>query len=284
MLNEILMSMRPKQWYKNFVLFAGIIFSLNLFNVHMWITVFFSFIIFCMLSGSEYIFNDIMDKERDNIHPKKCNRPIASGKLHVLHAFIFATLLVCSALVGAYLINVQFFVVSLAYFLLIVFYSLFLKHIAIVDVLTISMGFVLRAIAGCFAIKVFVSSWLIICTFLVALFLVLGKRRHELMLLENGAISHRKVLNDFSIEMLEKMMTIVTSTLIMSYSLYTFLSNNTWMMLTIPIVIYGIFRYIFLVHSKNVGGEPEILFKDIGMLTCIILWVVSTVGIIYVKK
>jgi 4-hydroxybenzoate polyprenyltransferase and related prenyltransferases len=237
-----------------------------------------------MLSGSEYIFNDIMDKERDKIHPRKCNRPIASGKLHVLHAFIFATLMVCSALVGAYLINVQFFVVSLAYFLLIVFYSLFLKHIAIVDVLTISMGFVLRAIAGCFAIKVFVSSWLIICTFLVALFLVLGKRRHELMLLENGAISHRKVLNDFSIEMLEKMMTIVTSTLIMSYSLYTFLSNNTWMMLTIPIVIYGIFRYIFLVHSKNVGGEPEILFKDIGMLTCIILWVVSTVGIIYVKK
>jgi len=284
MLNEILMSMRPKQWYKNFVLFAGIIFSLNLFNVHMWITVCFSFIIFCMLSGSEYIFNDIMDKERDKIHPRKCNRPIASGKLHVLHAFIFATLMVCSALVGAYLINVQFFVVSLAYFLLIVFYSLFLKHIAIVDVLTISMGFVLRAIAGCFAIKVFVSSWLIICTFLVALFLVLGKRRHELMLLENGAISHRKVLNDFSIEMLEKMMTIVTSTLIMSYSLYTFLSNNTWMMLTIPIVIYGIFRYIFLVHSKNVGGEPEILFKDIGMLTCIILWVVSTVGIIYVKK
>lgn len=284
MLNEILMSMRPKQWYKNFVLFAGIIFSLNLFNVHMWITVLVSFIIFCMLSGSEYIFNDIIDKERDKIHPKKCNRPIASGKLHVLHAFIFATFMVCSALVGAYLINVQFFVVSLAYFLLIVFYSLFLKHIAIVDVLTISMGFVLRAIAGCFAIKVFVSSWLIICTFLVALFLALGKRRHELMLLENGAISHRKVLNDFSIEMLEKMMTIVTSTLIMSYSLYTFLSNNTWMMLTIPIVIYGIFRYIFLVHSKNVGGEPEILFKDIGMLTCIILWVVSTVGIIYVKK
>lgn len=284
MLNEILTSMRPKQWYKNFVLFAGIIFSLNLFNVHMWITLFFSFIIFCMLSGSEYIFNDIMDKERDKIHPIKRNRPIASGKLHVLHAFIFATLMVFSALVGAYLINVQFFVVSLAYFLLIVFYSLFLKHIAIVDVLTISMGFVIRAIAGCFAIKVFVSSWLIICTFLVALFLALGKRRHELMLLENGAISHRKVLNDFSIDLLEKMMTIVTSALIMSYSLYTFLSNNTWMMLTIPIIIYGIFRYIFLVHSKNVGGEPEILFKDIGMLTCIILWVISTVGIIYVKK
>ncbi len=284
MLNEIIVSMRPKQWYKNLVLFAGIIFSLNLFNVHIWITVFSSFIIFCMLSGSEYIINDIMDKERDKIHPKKCNRPIASGKLNVLHAFIFAILIVCSALVGAYLINVQFFVVSLAYFLLIVLYSLFLKHIAIVDVLTISMGFVLRAIAGCLAIKVFVSSWLIICTFLIALFLALGKRRHELMLLEDDAISHREVLNDFSIEMLEKMITIVTSALIMSYSLYTFLSNNTWMMLTIPIIIYGIFRYIFLIYSKNADEEPETMFKDIGMITCIILWVVSTVGIIYVKK
>lgn len=251
----------------------------------MWITLFFSFIIFCMLSGSEYIFNDIMDKERDKIHPIKRNRPIASGN-YMYYMLLFLRHLWFFFGISGSIPNKRpiFFVVSLAYFLLIVFYSLFLKHIAIVDVLTISMGFVIRAIAGCFAIKVFVSSWLIICTFLVALFLALGKRRHELMLLENGAISHRKVLNDFSIDLLEKMMTIVTSALIMSYSLYTFLSNNTWMMLTIPIIIYGIFRYIFLVHSKNAGGEPEILFKDIGMLTCIILWVISTVGIIYVKK
>src|SRR5674476_124623 len=284
MINDIIMSMRPKQWYKNFVLFAGIIYSVNLFHIYMWITVFFSFIIFCMLSGSEYIINDIMDKERDRIHPKKCNRPIASGKLRISHALIFVAFMLSAALVGAYLINTQFLEISLAYFILIIFYSSFLKHIAIVDVLTISVGFVQRAIAGCVAIRVSVSSWLIICAFLVALFLALGKRRHELILLENGATSHRKVLNDFSTEMLEKMTTIATSTLIMSNSLYTFFTNNTWMMLTIPIIIYGVFRYILLVHSTNVGGEPEILFKDLGMLTCIILWAVSTVGIIYVTK
>jgi 4-hydroxybenzoate polyprenyltransferase len=224
-----------------------------------------------------------MDKERDRIHPKKCSRPIASGKLHVLHALIFVTLMLCAALTGAYLINIQFLEISLAYFLLIVFYSLFLKHIAIVDVLTISLGFVLRAIAGCLAIKVSVSPWLIICAFLVALFLALGKRRHELILLENSAISHRKALDDYSSEMIEKMMTIVTSSLIMSYSLYTFLANNIWMMMTIPIIIYGIFRYIFLVYSKNIGGEPEMLFKDKGMLTCIVLWVVSIAGILYIE-
>lgn len=283
MINDIIMSMRPKQWYKNFVLFAGIIFSVNLFNIHMWITVLYSFIIFCMLSGSEYIINDIMDKERDRIHPKKCNRPIASGKLRASHAFIFAILMVCAALVGAYLINIQFFVTSLAYFLLIILYSLFLKHIAIVDVLIISLGFVLRAVAGCFAIKVSVSAWLILCAFLVALFLALGKRRHELILLENNANNHRKVLDDFSTEMLDKMTTIVTSVLIMSYSLYTFLTNNIWMMITIPIIIYGIFRYVFLVNSRDMGGEPEILLKDVGMLTCLILWVISITGILYIK-
>lgn len=283
MLKDILISIRPKQWYKNFVLFAGIIFSVNLFNIHMWITVLYSFIIFCMLSGSEYIINDIMDKERDRIHPKKCNRPIASGKLRASHAFIFATLMVCAALVGAYLINIQFFVTSLAYFLLIILYSLFLKHIAIVDVLIISLGFVLRAVAGCFAIKVSISAWLILCAFLVALFLALGKRRHELILLENNANNHRKVLDDFSTEMLDKMTTVVTSVLIMSYSLYTFLTNNIWMMITIPIIIYGIFRYVFLVNSRDMGGEPEILLKDVGMLTCLILWVISITGILYIK-
>lgn len=275
--------MRPKQWYKNLVLFAGIFFSANLHNLHMLIIVLFSFIIFCILSGSEYIINDIMDKERDRIHPKKCNRPISSGKLNVLHALIFVALMLLAALAGAYLINVQFFVISLTYFLLIICYSSYLKHIAIVDVLTISIGFVIRAVAGCLAIGVFVSPWLIICAFLIALFLALGKRRHELILLENGASNHRKVLDDFSPEILDKMITIVTSVLIMSYSLYTFLTNNTFMMVTIPITIYGIFRYILLINSKNAGGEPEMLFKNKGMITCMVLWAIAIVGILYIK-
>lgn len=281
MLQELLISTRPKQWYKNLVLFIGIIFSLNFFNYQMWILVIFAFLTFCMISGSEYIINDILDRDRDRIHPRKRNRPIASEKLKVSHALLFAIILLILAFTIAYEINIQFLEISLAYFILIIFYSLYLKHIAIVDVLTISTGFVLRAVAGCIAIKVSISPWLIICAFLVALFLALGKRRHELILLENGANNHRQVLDNFSPEMLDKMIDIVTSTLIMSYSLYTFLTNNTWLMATIPVVIYGIFRYIFLTSSKNIGGEPEILFKDKGIVTCITLWLFMVIGLLY---
>jgi len=281
MFQELLISMRPKQWYKNLVLFIGIIFSLNFFNYQMWILVISAFLTFCMISGSEYIINDILDRDRDRIHPRKRNRPIASEKLKVSHAMLFAIILLILAFTIAYKINIQFLEISLAYFILIICYSLYLKHIAIVDVLTISTGFVLRAVAGCIAIKVSISPWLIICAFLVALFLALGKRRHELILLENEANNHRKVLDDFSPEMLDKMIDIVTSTLIMSYSLYTFLTNNTWLMATIPIVIYGIFRYIFLTGSKNIGGEPEILFKDKGIVTCITLWIFMVMVLLY---
>jgi 4-hydroxybenzoate polyprenyltransferase len=281
MLQELLISMRPKQWYKNLVLFIGIIFSLNFFNYQMLISVISAFLAFCMISGSEYIINDILDRNRDRIHPRKRNRPIASEKLKVSHAILFAIILLILAFTIAYEINIQFLEISLAYFILIICYSLYLKHIAIVDVLTISTGFVLRAVAGCIAIKVSISPWLIICAFLVALFLALGKRRHELILLENGANNHRQVLDNFSPEMLDKMIDIVTSTLIMSYSLYTFLTNNTWLMMTIPIVIYGIFRYIFLTSSKNIGGEPEILLKDKGIVTCITLWIFMVMGLLY---
>ena len=281
MLQELLISMRPKQWYKNLVLFIGIIFSLNFFNYQMWISVISAFLIFCMISGSEYIINDILDRDRDRIHPRKRNRPIASEKLKVSHAMLFVIILLILAFTIAYKINIQFLEISRVYFILIICYSLYLKHIAIVDVLTISTGFVLRAVAGCIAIKVSRSPWLIICAFLVALFLALGKRRHELILLENEANNHRKVLDNFSPEMLDKMIDIVTSTLIMSYSLYTFLTNNTWLMATIPIVIYGIFRYIFLASSKNIGGEPEILFKDKGIVTCITLWISMVMVLLY---
>jgi 4-hydroxybenzoate polyprenyltransferase len=283
MFKKIIISMRPKQWYKNLVLFAGIIFSLNFFNIQMLITVLFSFIIFCTVSGSVYIVNDIMDKEKDKSHPIKSNRQIASGKLNAECALLFVAPMLSVALFGAYLINIHFLEITLAYLILIVLYSIFLKYIAIVDVLTISSGFVLRAIAGCLAIKVSVSPWLILCTFLLALFLALAKRRHELILLGNGANNHRKVLDNFSPETLDEMMPIVTSSLIISYSLYTFLTNDNLMMMTIPIIIYAILRYTFLIHSKNIGGEPEMLFKDRGMLTSIIVWVVSVAGLLYMK-
>jgi len=182
---------------------------------------------------------------------------------------------------GAYVINKSFFVISIAYLLLILLYSLVLKYIIIVDLLVISVGFVIRAIAGCLAVNVFISPWLIICAFLLALFLALGKRRHELVLLGEEAKGHRKILEEYSTEMLDQMIGITSGALIISYSLYTFLADNNYMMLTIPFAIYGLFRYLFLVHAKNFGGETEMIFRDKGMLLSMVLWAVLVVGMLY---
>lgn len=281
MLKELIISMRPKQWYKNLVIFVGIVFSLNLLNLQMWLNVILAFIIFCLFSGSEYVINDILDIERDRKHPKKCRRPIASGKLKLPHALLFVIILISVAMSGAYFINRQFLIISITYLLLILSYSIFLKHLIIVDLLIISTGFVIRAVAGCLAINVSVSPWLIICAFLLALFLVLGKRRHELILLGNDTKNHRRTLEDYSTEILDQMINITTGALIMSYSLYTFRADNTYMMLTIPFAIYGLFRYLFLVHSRNIGGEPETLFRDKGMLISMVLWTVLVILILY---
>lgn len=283
MIKEILISMRPKQWYKNLVIFIGIAFSLNLLNLDLWMVVISAFIIFCLLSGSIYLINDVLDIEKDRKHPKKRKRPLPSGTLKSYQAILSAIIFIIIALTGAYLINMPFFLISVTFFLLIMVYSLFLKQFIIVDILVISTGFVIRAIAGALAISVFVSPWLIICTFLLALFLALGKRRHELFLLGDEAGAHRQSLKGYSTMMLDQMIIITTSTLIMSYSLYTFFAGNILMMLTIPFAFYGIFRYLFLIHSKNIGGEPEMLFKDRGMLFSIILWVLIVVGVLYFK-
>jgi len=247
----------------------------------MWFSVISAFIIFCMLSGGDYMINDILDMERDKKHPTKRKRPIASGSLKKSHAILFASLLIILALSGSYLINSLFFIVSIMFFFLHNAYTLFLKHIILVDVLTISTNFVIRAIAGCLAISVLISPWLIICAFLLALFLALGKRRHELVLLGEEAKGHRKILEEYSTEMLDQMIGIASGALIISYSLYTFLADNIYMMLTIPFAVYGLFRYLFLVHAKNFGGETERIFKDKGMLLSMILWAVLVVLILY---
>lgn len=182
---------------------------------------------------------------------------------------------------GAYVINKSFFVISISYLLLILLYSLVLKYLIIVDLLVISVGFVIRAVAGCLAVNVFISPWLIICAFLLALFLALGKRRHELVLLGAEAKGHRKILEEYSTEMLDQMISITSGALIISYSLYTFLADNNYMMLTIPFAVYGLFRYLFLVHAKNFGGETEMIFKDNGMVLSMVLWVVLVVAILY---
>jgi 4-hydroxybenzoate polyprenyltransferase len=247
----------------------------------MWLDVISAFIIFCMLSGSEYIINDIIDMEKDRKHPTKRKRPIASGELKKSHALLFTFVMIICAGGGAYVINKSFFVISICYLLLILLYSLVLKYLIIVDLLVISVGFVIRAVAGCLAINVFISPWLIICAFLLALFLALGKRRHELILLGEEARGHRKILEEYSTEMLDQMIGITSGALIISYSLYTFLADDNYMMLTIPFAIYGLFRYLFLVHAKNFGGETEMIFRDKGLLVCMVLWAVLVVLILY---
>lgn len=282
MLKELIISMRPHQWYKNLVIFVGIVFSLNLLSFTLWPKVLLAFAVFCMLSGSEYIVNDILDVEKDRKHPKKCKRPIASGALKVKYALPFTIILTIVALIVASLINLEFLLVSIAYFVLVLLYSTFLKNIVIIDILTISVGFVIRAVAGCLAIKVFVSPWLIICAFLLALFLAIGKRKHELVLMNKEAKQHRKVLGKYSKDFLEQMLTISAASLIMAYSLYTFLTGKVYMMITLPFAFYGLFRCYFLIESKNFGGEPELIFKDKGLLIGAVLWILLIAVILYV--
>lgn len=284
MFKDILISMRPKQWYKNLIIFIGIVFSLNLLNFNLWINVISAFVVFCLLSGSIYIINDYLDIEKDRNHPKKCKRPIACGRLKKSYALVFSVIIILVALLIAYSVNTPLLLISLIFFGLQLLYSVFLKEIIIVDILVISVGFVLRAVAGSLAITVLVSPWLIICTFLVALFLALGKRKHELILLKDKASTHRKILESYSEDMLDQMTNITTSVLIMSYSLYTFFTQNIYMMTTIPLAFYGIFRYMFLIHSTDVGGEPEMLFKDKGMVISIIIWIALVIGILYFNK
>ncbi len=281
MLKELIISMRPRQWYKNVVIFIGIVFSLNLLNLGLWFDAITAFVIFCVLSGSIYIINDVLDVEKDKSHPKKRLRPITSGRLKINYAIISFVLLVAISLGVSYLINLFFFISALTFFMLLLIYSIFLKNIIIVDIMVISTGFVLRAIAGCLAVGVIISPWLIICAFLLALFLGIGKRRHELVLLGKNAADHRKILDGYNTEMLDQMTNITTSALIMSYSLYTFFTGKIFIMLTIPFAVYGLFRYIYLVHAENFGGEPEMLFKDKGMLLSMILWVLLVMIVLY---
>jgi 4-hydroxybenzoate polyprenyltransferase len=280
LLKYLLISIRPKQWYKNSLLFVGIVFSANLLDASMWGTVVLAFIYFCMLSSAEYLINDICDRERDRIHPLKSQRPIASGRLDVRYALLFALLLIGFSLLGAYLtINLNFLIISASYLLLILLYSLVLKRLIIADVLVISTGFVIRAIAGALAIDVAVSLWLIICTLLLALFLALEKRWHELSTLAGNAAEHRLTLSRYSPKMLERMIGITTGALIVSYVLYTFFARSVAMPLTVPFAIYGLIRYIYLAHQKGLGGELEVIFKDKAMLLNLGIWGLLVVSI-----
>ncbi|WP_129599266.1 decaprenyl-phosphate phosphoribosyltransferase [Anaerophilus nitritogenes] len=279
----LIKTMRPKQWTKNLILFAAVLFSNHLFDFRFLKLSIVGFFLFCIFSGSVYIVNDLVDREKDKIHPKKCMRPIASGKVSTKEAIAFLIVTLLGAFYIAYKINFVFFIIGLFYFSWVTFYSFVLKHIVILDVMSISLGFVLRALAGVVLIDVRISPWLLLCTFLLSLFLALHKRKSEMDLIGRGHKTSRKILLEYTPELLSDMLNIVTSSTVMAYSLYTFsASGSMYMMGTIPFVIYGIFRYQYIVHKKGMGENPElVLLSDLPLIINIILWAISCIFILY---
>ena len=286
-LTAVLLSLRPRQWVKNLFVFAGLIFSQSLFTPLVWPALA-AFAVFCALSGAIYVFNDLADVEKDRLHPTKRNRPIASGALSVPAATVLGVLLVLGSLVAAYAISVRFGLVATAYALLLTAYSAWLKHMVILDVLTVAVGFVLRAVAGAAAIGVEISGWLVICTILVALFLALGKRRHEYRTLRGDAAAHRPILAEYSESFLDQMVAVVTASTVTAYALYTMSPETVakfhtrWLPATLPFVLYGIFRYLYLVYQRRLGGNPsELLLSDRALLINSICWICAVLLIIY---
>jgi len=279
--------MRPKQWVKNIVIFAALIFDRQLTKVSSLLPTLAGFFLFCFITGVVYIINDLADLEADRKHPKKRFRPLAAGVLPVRVAQAVAIILLLLAFPLAYWLSREFAAVAGVYFLLNLAYSKWLKHIPLIDVLSIAAGFVLRVIAGVVLIEVErFSPWLYVVTTLGALYLGFGKRRAELALLAGDANAHRRVLNGYTLPFLDQLITIVSSTTIIAYSLYTFsapnLPPNHTMMLTIPFVIYGIFRYLYLVQVEHKGGAPEDLaFTDHPLQLVILLWGLAVLIIFY---
>lgn len=286
-IGALLRTMRPKQWVKNTVIYAALVFDRQLTDLNAILRTTAGFVIFCLLSGIVYIINDIVDVEADKIHPDKKNRPIASGDLPVNTAWAAVILLLLLVLPLSYLLSAWFFIVALVYFLLNLAYSKWLKHIPLIDVLSIAAFFVLRVAAGVMLVGVArFSPWLYVVTTLGALYIGFGKRRAELALLADEAQNHRRVLDGYTIPLLDQYITIVSATTIMAYSLYTFsaenLPDNHFMMLTIPFVIYGVFRYLYLIKIKQTGGSPEdVLFSDAPLLVTILLWGLMVISIFY---
>ena len=287
MLTALLKTMRPRQWSKNIFVFAALVFDKQLLHVDAFLRTLLGFGLFCLISSTVYIFNDIADVEADRKHPEKKNRPIAAGSLPIGVAWAAGILLLVVTLGLAYFLTPGFEVVLIVYFVLFMAYSKWLKHIPIIDVLVLAAGFVLRVHAGVTLIAVErFSPWLYVVMSLLALFLGFGKRRAELALLARGAGSHRKVLEGYTLPLLDQYIMIVAGTTIVAYSLYTFsapnVPENHSMMLTIPFVLYTIFRYLYLIEVKHAGGAPEeILLSDRPFQLAMVLWGLSVVAIFY---
>ena len=280
--------MRPTQWIKNLFIFAALLFAQKFFDWPLLLKTVIAFVKFCILSGSLYLLNDIFDQTEDKHHPKKFKRPIASGEINRGLALSLFVVLSLIALVLGFFLNLNFFIAAVVYFVLQIVYSIRLKHVVILDVFIVAAGFVIRVVAGGLVIDVPISSWLLICTLLLSLFLAMSKRRHEIVLLENIASEHRPILKEYSLYLLDQMIAVVTASTLIAYCLYTISGETvekfgtTNLVFTAPFVLYGIFRYLYLVHQKGKGGSPEFLIlKDKPLLIDIVLWVGAVAFVLY---
>jgi 4-hydroxybenzoate polyprenyltransferase len=290
---NLLKTMRPRQWTKNLIIYLPFLFTLRQYwqpftpeMYSMFATATATFILFCMLSGVVYLINDLVDIEKDRLHPTKRFRPLASGALSKTAAQVAIVFFLVVALPLCFLIDFWLGIVALIYSATMLLYSFLLKNIVIVDVFTLAAGLVLRALAGAVAIRVPASPWLYVCTVLLALYLGFSKRRHELALLEENATKHRLILKEYTPEVLDEMISVTTASFVMAYSLYTFsaenLPKNHTMMLTIPFALYVVFRLLYLVHVKNMGGSPEeMVLGDKSLLGALVAWGVVAVGILF---
>lgn len=290
MLKALIKTMRPRQWIKNGFIFFALIFDRQLLLTEPFLRTVMGFFVFCLVSSAVYLFNDIADVEADRNHPEKKNRPIASGKLPIRVAWISALLVAFLAIPFGYWLSPLFALILVAYLVINLLYSRWLKHVPILDVLIISSGFVLRVAAGValiYPVERF-SPWLYMITILFSLYIGLGKRRAELNLLAQGASAHRKVFDGYTIPLLDQYITIVSGMTIVAYSLYTFsapnLPENHTMMLTIPFVVYGIFRYLQLIQIGHAAGSPdEVALKDRPLQVTVLLWGLTVLAIFYIS-
>jgi 4-hydroxybenzoate polyprenyltransferase len=284
----LIKTMRPKQWIKNVFVFAPLVFDKKLAEPNYLVRTIIGFVLLCIVSGTVYIINDVVDVEKDRQHPKKRKRPIASGRLGTRVATVAAIIILLIALPLAFLLDPLFGAIAGGYLLIQIAYSFWLKNIVIIDVMTIASGFILRVAAGIPLVDAArFSPWLYVCMMLGSLLIGFGKRRHELTLLKENANAHRQSLEEYNLTLLDHAITIVTASTLLAYALYTFsaegLPANHAMMLTIPFVLYAIFRYLYLIHVRGMGGEPEeILLADRPFQAAIFLWGLSVVVALYV--
>ena len=287
---EIFKSLRPQQWIKNLFIFAPLIFSRNILNRPFLFKTIAAFAAFCLISSAHYIFNDLRDLEEDRRHPVKSKRPLASGRLRKGPAVIALVVIGAAGLALAASIGRPFLIIAAGYLVLQTAYSMWLKHVVILDVFVIAAGFLIRVVAGGLAIQVEISSWLLICTILLSLFLAMGKRRYELVLLDKDAANHRPILREYNTYLLDQMISVVTASTLLAYCLYTISAETVAkfgtrnLIFTVPFVLYGIFRYLYLIHQKAEGGTPEaLIIRDKPLLADIFLWIVAAALILHFK-